>query len=203
MSGTKSVYKMISEVSAELVKDGIAKNQRNQQGSGYNFRGIDDVFNSLAPILARVGLVVLPRCIDRQVVERSSAAGKALFYVTVKVEFDLVSSEDSSKHTVVTYGEAMDSGDKATNKAMSAAYKYAAFQTFCIPTEGDNDADSSTHEVAFTKLNGGQIVDIMSLAEEVGVDVEKVCEFYKVSAIKDISASAFNSIIRSLEKKRT
>jgi hypothetical protein len=42
----------------------------------------------------------------------------------------------------------MDSGDKASNKAMSAAYKYAAFQAFCIPTEGDNDADATTHEVA-------------------------------------------------------
>jgi hypothetical protein len=41
----------------------------------------------------------------------------------------------------------MDSGDKATNKAMSAAYKYAALQTFCIPTEGDNDADAVTHVV--------------------------------------------------------
>ncbi len=51
-------------------------------------------------------------------------------------------------HTVRTFGEAMDRGDKATNKAMSAAYKYAAFQTFAIPTEGDNDADASSHEVS-------------------------------------------------------
>jgi hypothetical protein len=42
----------------------------------------------------------------------------------------------------------MDSGDKATNKAMSAAYKYACMQSFCIPTEGDNDADAQTHQVA-------------------------------------------------------
>jgi hypothetical protein len=41
----------------------------------------------------------------------------------------------------------MDSGDKGTNKAMSAAYKYAAFQAFSIPTEADNDADGHTHHV--------------------------------------------------------
>jgi hypothetical protein len=45
----------------------------------------------------------------------------------------------------------MDSGDKATNKAMSAAYKYAAFQAFSIPTESDNDADASTHVVQSTE----------------------------------------------------
>jgi hypothetical protein len=63
------------------------------------------------------------------------------------MEFDLVSAEDGSKHTICTVGEAFDSGDKSMNKAMSAAYKYAAFQAFAIPTEGDNDADASTHEV--------------------------------------------------------
>ena len=74
-----------------------------------------------------------------------------LFYTAVEVEFDFVCVEDGSKHTVKTFGEAMDSGDKSTNKAMSAAYKYAAFQAFAIPSEGDNDADASTHEVAATK----------------------------------------------------
>jgi hypothetical protein len=70
-----------------------------------------------------------------------------LFSVVVDVEFDFVSATDGSAHTVKTYGEAMDTADKATNKAMSAAYKYACLQTFCIPTEGDNDADSFSHEV--------------------------------------------------------
>src|SRR5690606_17937912 len=69
----------------------------------------------------------------------------------VEAEFDLICSEDGSKFTIRTFGEAMDSADKATNKAMSAAYKYAAMQAFCIPTEGDNDADATTHDVAARK----------------------------------------------------
>ena len=142
-----SVYKAIAAVQAELAKGGIAKANKNQQ-QGYNFRGIDDVYNALAPILAKHGLCMLPRCLSREVVERVNKNGTALFYVTVSAEFDFVCAEDGSKHTVgPMYGEAMDSGDKATNKAMSAAYKYAAMQAFAIPTEGDNDADATTHEV--------------------------------------------------------
>lgn len=97
--------------------------------------------------------MILPRVISREVTERATSKGGALFYVTVEVEFDLVSAEDGSKHTVKTYGEAMDSADKATNKAMSAAYKYLALLTFCIPTEAspETDADFSTHEVAAAK----------------------------------------------------
>ncbi len=143
-----SVYKAINAVQAELAKTGILKSRRNTQGSGYNFRGIDDVYNAIAPLLAQHGLCILPRILGRTCEERQTKAGGAIFYVTVEAEFDLVCAEDGSKHTVRTFGEAMDTSDKATNKAMSAAYKYAAFQTFAIPTEADNDADSSTHEVA-------------------------------------------------------
>lgn len=146
-SVVKDVYAAIARVSAEIAKSGISKDKRNAQ-QGYNFRGIDDVYNALAPILAAQGLVILPRIVDRSVVERTTQKGGVLFYVTIIAEFDFVAASDGSLHTVRTYGEAMDSGDKATNKAMSAAYKYAAFQAFCIPTEGDNDADATTHEVS-------------------------------------------------------
>lgn len=141
------VYKKIAAVSAKIAQEGISKSRSNQQ-QGYKFRGIDDVYNALAPILAENQLVILPRVLSRDVVERQTSQGKPLFYVTVEVEFDVVAASDDSKHTIKTYGEAMDSADKATNKAMSAAYKYAAMQAFCIPTEGDNDADSTTPDVA-------------------------------------------------------
>ena len=140
------VYAAIAAVTAEMSKEGIAKGRSNQQ-QGYKFRGIDDVYNALSPMLAAHKLCIMPRIINREVTERVNAKGTALFYVTVEAEFDFVSAEDGSKHVVKTFGEAMDSADKATNKAMSAAYKYAAMQTFCIPTEGDNDAESATHEV--------------------------------------------------------
>jgi len=142
-----NVYKAIAAVQAQMAKEGISKGRKNLQ-QGYQFRGIDDLYNALAPVLSANGLVILPRMVARESVERTSAKGGALFYVTVEAEFDFVAAEDGSKHTVRTFGEAMDSADKATNKAMSAAYKYAAMQAFCIPTEGDNDADSTTHEVA-------------------------------------------------------
>jgi hypothetical protein len=149
------VYAAIAEVMGELAKTGIGKNNKNTQ-QNYKFRGIDDVYNALAPLLARAKLLILPRVLNRTVTERETKNGGALFYVVLDVEFDLVSGIDGSKHTVRVVGEAMDSGDKATNKAMSAAYKYACMEAFCIPTEGDNDADSTTHEV---KPGGVTIVD--------------------------------------------
>ncbi|HHJ1159589.1 TPA: ERF family protein [Proteus mirabilis] len=143
-----AVYKAISNVAREMAETGIKKGSVNQQ-QGFMFRGIDAVYNALAPALVKHGLLILPRIIERTVTERQTQRGGLLFYVVVKAEFEFVSVEDGSKHTVVTYGEAMDSGDKATNKAMSIAYKYAAFQTFCIPTEETAiDADAEVHNAA-------------------------------------------------------
>jgi len=144
---TPAVYRAIAAVAGAMAKEGIAKDKRNSQ-QGYNFRGIDDVYNALAPVLSEFGLVILPRVLQRIETEREAKSGGALFNVVVEVEFDFVAAEDGSRHVVKTFGEAMDSADKATNKAMSAAYKYAAMQAFCIPTSGDNDADATTHDVA-------------------------------------------------------
>jgi hypothetical protein len=150
-----AVYKAIGAVSHELSALGISKGRKNEQ-QGYKFRGIDDVLNALSGALVKAGLVILPRCTEREVVERQTSKGGAIFNVTCRVEFDLVSTEDGSKHTVCTYGEAMDSADKATNKAMSAAYKYLALLVFCIPTEAspESDADFTTHEIRHTPKTG-------------------------------------------------
>lgn len=183
------VYQAINKVQAALAQQGIAKNRRNTQGSGYNFRGIDDVYNALSPLLAEHGLCILPRVMSRTCEERSSKSGGALFYVTVEAEFDLVCAEDGSKHTVKTFGEAMDSGDKATNKAMSAAYKYAAFQAFSIPTEGENDADAHTHEVAARMPENtlADWMDYINTASSVGELKSRLAEAEQAAAADPVA----------------
>lgn len=144
---TPKVYSAICAVTADLAKVGISKDRKNQS-QGYSFRGIDDVYAALSPLLSKHKLCMLPRVTSRECVERQTKSGGALFYTVCTVEFDFVSAEDGSRHTIITVGEAMDSGDKGSNKAMSAALKYAAFMAFCIPVEGEEDADAVTHEVA-------------------------------------------------------
>jgi len=144
-SAIPQVYTAINRVQASLATEGITKDRKNQQ-QGYSFRGIDDVYNAISGLMAMHHLCMLPRHSERTVETRQSKAGGDLFFVSVRSDFDLICALDGSRHTVTTYGEAMDSADKATNKAMSAAMKYACLQAFQIPTQGDNDADNVTHE---------------------------------------------------------
>lgn len=134
------VYRAIREVSAVMAKYGIAKGDYNE-GQKFNFRGIDKVLNALSQPLVDSGLLILPRIYDRVQTERPTKTGGVQFDVVLTMAFDLVSTRDGSMHTVMMCGEACDSGDKATSKAASMAYKYMAFQTFCIPVEGLDDAD--------------------------------------------------------------
>lgn len=182
-----SVYRAINAVQSDLSREGITKDRRNQS-QGYNFRGIDDVFNALSPMLARHGLCILPRILSRECVERTSQKGGVLFYVTVEAEFDFVSAEDGSKHTVRTYGEAMDSADKATNKAMSAAYKYAALQAFAIPTEADNDADAHNHDVKPTAQ------PVATKTESWIAKVAAAKTTAELAKVRDDSATAYGDI---------
>lgn len=142
-----AVYAAIAACTKALSRTGIAKERQNTQ-QNFAFRGIDDVYNALSGVLAQHQLCIIPRVVRREVTERQTQRGGTLFYVVVEVEFDIVCAVDGSTHMARFCGEAMDSADKATNKAMSAAYKYMALQLFCIPTETDNDADASHHDVA-------------------------------------------------------
>lgn len=217
--GGIGVFVSISNVMAALAKEGISKGRRNEQ-QGYAFRGIDDVYNTLASMLSAEGLVILPRCLSREVTERQTRSGAPLFYVCVDVEFTFVSARDGSRVIVRMPGEAMDSADKATNKAMSAAYKYACLQTFCIPTEGDNDADQTTHAPA-SKTNlvpkqasAGQdavqshvlvgeaeVKAITDLAAKVGTDVAKISAAYNVPDLTYLMKSDVPEIIKKLQAK--
>jgi len=212
------VYQCINKVQAALSKDGIAKDQKNTQ-QNWKFRGIDDVYNALAPVLAEHGLCILPKVLSRSVVERTTKSGGVMFYVTLEVEYILVCAEDGSAHSIVTIGEAMDSGDKATNKALSAAYKYACLQTFCIPIEGDSDADATTHEVkpntplppkapvtppkaeaAATAESYAKLMDWID-AKQLQDAVPKWLAYYKVNDLAQLSDIQIKQLIVTIQKK--
>ena len=167
------VYTAITAVRAALAKEGIGKNRENTF-QNFKFRGIDDLYNAASALLAEHQLCVMPSYSERVQIERVNDKNKPLFWTSVRGAFAFVSAVDGSSHTVVTYGEAFDSADKSTNKAMSAAMKYALMETFTIPTEGDNDADATTHTVApYTKAEQDILASLNTAAAEGSAALKK------------------------------
>jgi len=152
---TEPTLFIVPKIHAAMVKvmravDYIGKDRRagssEERGPRYNFRGIDDVYNVLHGPMAEAGVFVLPNIRDRVCVERETKSGGAMFYVTLTATFRFV-ADDGSFVECTTIGESMDSSDKATNKAMSVALKYALMQVLLIPTQEDKDPENAHHEV--------------------------------------------------------
>ena len=137
------IYQAIIGVMADI--GAIGKDKKNAQ-QGFKYRGVDDVMNALQPVMVKHGLFVVPEIIDQRREERQTSRGGNLIYSVCTVRYTFYAKDGSSVQCVVI-GEGMDSGDKATNKAMSIAFKYACFQVFCIPTEEMKDPDAEVHEV--------------------------------------------------------
>ena len=143
-----NIYQSITKIMEEV--PAIGKEQVNKQ-QGFKFRGIDDVMNALQPLLSKNKVFIVPEILEQIREERQTSKGGNLIYSICKIKYKFY-AEDGTYIEAITIGEGMDSGDKATNKAMAIAMKYALFQVFCIPTEEMKDPDSETPEPS-TKKN--------------------------------------------------
>lgn len=155
---TPQIYRLIGKAMGEI--GAVGKDSVNQS-QGFKYRGIDAVYNALSPVMAKYGLFIVPEILEQTREERSSVKSQwdkdqkkyvekttTLLWSILKIRFTMY-APDGSNVSAVVIGEGMDTGDKATNKAMSIALKYAAFQIFMIPTEETTiDPDAETHEVA-------------------------------------------------------
>lgn len=143
-----AIYKKMNDVMKEIGP--VSKDQKNQ-AQGFKFRGIDQFINALHPALVRHGVFMTPRCTheshETKEVTRSNGKTGVDKYTYIQMEYDFF-AEDGSKVTVGPIpAEGLDSGDKSTNKALSAALKYALIQTFSVPTEDIAEADLESPEI--------------------------------------------------------
>lgn len=145
-----TIHEALIGAMRDIAKTGIAKlSKADAGGARYNFRGIDAAMNEMSPILVNNGITVTPRYSDLSIQERAKEGGKFTRFVTLKGSFTFAAADGSSV-TAEAYGEAMDSGDKATIKAQSVSFRTVLFQQFIVPLmamdselDRDDDDDNS------------------------------------------------------------
>ena len=137
-----NIYESLTAVMAEVQP--IAKGQTNEQ-QGFKYRGIDDIMNDIQPLLVKHQIFAVPEVLEHQREERKSSKGTNLLYSVMRIKYTFFAADGTSIEAVVV-GEGMDTGDKASNKAMAVAFKYALLQVLCIPTADTKDPDGESHE---------------------------------------------------------
>lgn len=195
------IYGALANVMAEV--GSIGKNKKNQQ-QGFMYRGVDDVMNALNPILVKNRVILTTEVLEQTREERQTLKGGTLLYSICKVRFTFY-AEDGSNVSSIILGEGMDSGDKASNKAMSVAYKYAFFQMFCIPTEEMVDPDTEVPAPS-KKRNAKEVIDetklnaLKALLEEKSIVKTTVCKLYKVNELEELTENQHANIVKNIDK---
>jgi hypothetical protein len=110
----------------------------------YKFRSIDDVVNAVNPALDNHGVLCIPERISVLHHERLANGRAHMVMLEISYKFwgprgDCVEASG--------IGESVDYSDKATNQAMSMAYKYMLTQTFTIRTADMTDADTRSVDI--------------------------------------------------------
>lgn len=199
-----NIYKAINEVMKEI--GAVGKNQKNEQQK-FMYRGIDAIMNAINPALINHNVFIVPEVLEQKREERVSKTGNTLLYSICKIKFTFY-AEDGSHVEAVTVGEGMDSGDKATNKAMAIAFKYACFQVFCIPTEEMTEADAETNnvkskeeeenqrmmeEAAKAKITAVKVKSLNKRCEDDKVPVDMLCSLYKITKLEEMNEAQFRN----------
>jgi hypothetical protein len=162
----------------------VGKNDRNTS-QNFNFRGIDAVINAVGPAFRKHGVFVVPEV--QSSVYTQVEVGKnrtPMGHCRLEVAFAFVASDGSQVEAVVP-AEAMDSGDKATAKAMSVALRTALLQVLALPTD-EPDPDASSYERAPAGVDENVFEGYRQRLEEAtGVDELNAI----ASALKDLPLS--------------
>lgn len=182
----KLIYSKIPAIMEDICS--IGKDRQNT-AQGYKFRGIDDVYNELHSVLAKHKVFTVPKIIAERHEERISAKGGLLLYRVLTIEYTFF-AEDGSFVTSVVIGEGMDSGDKASNKAMSVAHKYCLLQVFAIPTEDSKDPENGSPD----PLPINKMVEVTTPKKYITMD--QVIEISDEVSKRDINKSAFFTFLK-------
>lgn len=160
-----AIHSALVAAMRDICKIGIGKNsQANAGGANYRYRGIDAAMNEMSPIFVNHKITVTPRYSELSITERQREGGKFSRCVTVKGSFTFA-AEDGSSVTAEAYGESIDTGDKATIKAQTVAFRTVLFQQFIVPLMSmDSELDDGESEE-----HQPPPIDVLRIAEK-GVD---------------------------------
>lgn len=196
-----NIYESLNVAMKEI--GAVAKKDKNTFDN-YKFRGIDAVMNALQPALKSAGITIVPTVIDHIREDRLSKKGEPMIYTVLTVKYTFYALDGSSVDAVVI-GEAMDRSDKSTNKAMSAAFKYAAFQVLCIPTEEMIDSEKESLEMLqkeLTPLSDREANVIKTLLEETESDVTAFLKYFDAPSVDEMKQSQYGKALQMLSKKK-
>lgn len=141
-----NLYQKLANITGEI---GVIAKDGNNQQQKYKYIEYETIAGKFRELFSKYGVVLIPSMVEQERSAITTSRGSSGVSTVCHFEFTVVNADKPDDRFVVKWqGEAADYGDKATNKAATAAVKYYLMRQFNISSKGDEDPDSQTPEVA-------------------------------------------------------
>ena len=209
-----NIYEKMAEITAEI--NTVAKNLQVDTGKGKGYKAVSeaDVLAAVKPIEKKHGVYSYPY--EREIVDSGELVNQTQYgerkslFLRVRTIYRFVNTEKPDEYLdIVTYGDGVDSQDKAPGKAMTYGDKYALLKAYKIQTGDDPDQNASgelvSQNIRTQKIGTDKIAAISSRANGMGLPIETIMHQYRLASIGDMTEEQFYDCVQRLnaeEKKR-
>ena len=206
-----NIYQKMSAITEEIVK--VAKNLNVGVGkSQYKAVGEADVLSAVKPTEAKYGVYSYPA--SRNIVDTSvlttkteydgNTTEKSQLFMRIETIYRFVNMDKPEEFIeITTYGDGVDSQDKAPGKAMTYSDKYALLKAYKIETGDDQDQSQSEplEKVKPTAPKPATAKQIEILAKSyTGENLEKLLKLNNISTLEEITMQKASELIGKLTK---
>lgn len=202
-----NIYEKMSLITSELgvIEKGL--NVKINDKASYKAVSERNILDNVKPIEAKYRIFSFPsnrKIIESDILEKENQYGitKSLF-MRIETTYIFVNIDNPTEQIeITTYGDGIDTGDKATGKAMTYSDKYALMKAYKISTGDDPDKEPSP-ETGYTKTDAKASPKQVEILKKnySGENLKKLLEYYKVEKIEDISLIEASNVINKLYKK--
>jgi hypothetical protein len=183
---TLNLYQRMAAITGEI--GSIAKGGENRE-QHYSFIEYAAVAGALRTLFSKYNVVCLPTMGARTETEFKTPRGGVGYRVLIDFKFAFINGDKPEEREFIDWtGEAIDYGDKATNKAATAALKYCLMRTFNVSEKGDEDPDMTSPQNGATVMTRtlpaqgslctpAQKLELKKLMEHKGITDELMSDF--------------------------
>ena len=199
-----NIFEKMSAITNELGV--VAKNLNVDMGKGKSYKAVQekDVLDAVKPIEEKYRIYSYPKerkIVDSGILEKETQYGVSKnLYLRVETTYEFVNMDKpEEKIPMITYADGIDSGDKATGKAMTYSDKYALLKAYKIATGDDPDKDASPENGYAKKITKEQIEMLATLVE----DTQAMLNYYGLEKIEDMSYDDAEKTIKRKQNENT
>lgn len=193
----KNIFQRMAAITEELTA--VAKNLSVGEGrSSYKAVGEADVLKAVKPLEFKHGVysypssrkIVSERILESEKEYKGQITKSTRFQMRVETIYRFVNTDKPDEFIeITTYGDGVDSQDKAPGKAMTYADKYALLKAYKIITGEDPDQYASQPDVV-EYATTAQKKTFIALCESMGKDYHDILEKVGVKGKMTVSQHA-------------